>query len=122
MCVTDVVITAQPFVRTEGLMIHRGQRRLVDIGAWNVPAWREAGLVENQWSLGIGNDAITVTHYEVTGGLADVDAMVIVRGMTQDAFVFFVKCVHGWPCEGHQILQFVRVGRQVDMLPRSSRR
>src|SRR5215471_4237854 len=93
MCFTDVVIAAYPFVRTEGLVFHGGQRGLVDIDAWNVPPWREAGLVENQRSLGIGDDAITVTDHEVTGGLADVDAMVTVGGMTHDSFVFFVECV-----------------------------
>src|SRR5262245_49668752 len=103
-------------------MFHGSQGRLVDVGAWNIPARREPALVENQRSLGIGNDAITLTDHEVTGGLADVDAMVTVRGMTHDPLVFFVECVHGWPGKCHPSLQFARVVRQVDMLPRSSRR
>src|SRR5215831_17149229 len=117
MCVTDVVIAAHPFVRTESLVFHGSQSRLVDISAWNVPAWREAGLVENQRSPGICNDAITVTDHEVTGALADVDAVVTVRGMTHDSLVFFVKCVHRRPGKSHPSLQFARMVRQVDMLP-----
>src|SRR5215469_11802044 len=35
-CVGDVVITAQAFVRTEGLMFHESQRGLIDVGARDV--------------------------------------------------------------------------------------
>src|SRR5262249_34525665 len=122
MSVTDVVIAAHPFVRTEGLVFHGSQCGFVDINAWNVPAGRKAGFVENQWPLGIGYHAITVTDHELTGGLADVDAVVAVRGMPHNSFVFFVECVHGRPGEGHPSLQFAGVIRQADMLPRSSRR
>src|SRR5262249_3617974 len=101
MCVTDVVMAAQPFVRTEGLLFNCSQGGLDDIGSRNVPTWREAGLVENQRPLGIGNDAITVADHEVTGGLADVDAMVTVCGMTHDSLVFFVESIHRGPGEGH---------------------
>src|ERR1700733_3072116 len=31
-CVTDVVVTAQAFVRAEGLVSHRGQRGLINVG------------------------------------------------------------------------------------------
>src|SRR5262249_51297240 len=48
--VTDVVVTAEPFVRTESLVFHRGQRGLIDVGAQHVPARREARLVEDDWS------------------------------------------------------------------------
>ena len=37
-CVTDVVVAAQPFVRTKGLVFYRDQCGLIDVGAWNVPA------------------------------------------------------------------------------------
>src|SRR5262249_6196889 len=120
MGVTNVVIAAHPFVRTEALVFHGSERRLINVGTRNVPARREAGLVESQRSLGIGNDAIAVTDHEVAGGLADVDAMVTIRGMTHDSFVFFVECVHGRPGKGHPSLQFSGVVRQLDMLPRSS--
>src|SRR5262245_22563499 len=122
MCVTDVVIATQPFVRTERLPFNGSKRGLVDVVSWNVPPWREARLVENQRPLGIGYNPVTIADYDPTGGLPDVDAMVTVRGVTHDSFVFFVKCVHGWPGKGHPSLQFARVVRQVDMLPRSSRR
>jgi hypothetical protein len=35
----------------------------------------------------------------MTGGLADVDAMVAVSGMARDPFVFFVERLHGLPGE-----------------------
>jgi hypothetical protein len=97
MCVTDVVVAAQPFVRAEGLMFHRGQRGLVDVGTCNLPTRREAGLVEDYRPLGINDDAITMADHETTGGLTDVDAVITVGGMAQDPFVFFVESVHGRP-------------------------
>src|SRR5262249_51940678 len=60
MCVADVVVTAQPFVWAEGLVSHGGQRGLIDVGAGNVPARREAGLVEENRPLGIGDYALTM--------------------------------------------------------------
>ena len=83
-CVTNGVIAAEPLVRAEGLEFHGSERGLIDVGAWNVPARREAGLVEDQRSLGIGDDPVTMADHEVTGGLADVDAVVAVGGMAHD--------------------------------------
>src|SRR5258705_4085116 len=82
MCVTDIVIAAQSFVRTEGLLFNRSQRGLVDVASWNVPPGREAGLVESQRPLGVGNNPVIIVDHEVTGGLANVDSMVAVGGMT----------------------------------------
>jgi hypothetical protein len=58
-CVTDVVVAAEPFVRAEGLVFHGGQRGLIDIGPWNVPTRREAGLVENYRPLGLDDGTVT---------------------------------------------------------------
>src|SRR5215813_5176557 len=104
MCVTNVVIAAQPFVRTEGLLLNESQRGLMDVASGNVPSWREAGLVKNQRTLGIGNNPVTIAHHDLAGGLADVDSMVAVGGMSQDSFVFLVEGVHGRPREGHSPL------------------
>ena len=76
-------------------MFHGSEGGLIDVGAWNVPARREAGLVEDQRPLRIGDDAVTMADHEVTGGLANVDAVVAVGGMAHDPFVFFVESVHG---------------------------
>src|SRR5262249_53360442 len=73
------------------------------------------------WSLGIGDDAISVTDYKIAGALANVYTMVTVRGMTDDSFVFFVESIHGRPGKGYSSLQVAPVVRQADMLPRSSR-
>ena len=103
-------------------MFHRSQRGFIDVGAWNVPAWREAGLVEDQRPLGIGDDAVTMADHEATGGLADVDAVVVIGGMAHDPFVFFVESIHGRPSESDPCLQIARVGGQVGVLPCPSRR
>ena len=57
---------------------------------------------------------------QATGGLADVDAMVAVGGMADDAFVFLVEGIHGWPRKGDPCLQPLRVVGQLDVLPRPS--
>src|SRR5260370_6290726 len=121
-CVTDVVVAAQPFIRTEGLVFHEGQRRRIDVGACNVPTRREAGLVKDHRLPGIGDDAVMMSDHEVTRGLADIDAVVAVGGMAHDPFVFFVEGVHGGPGERDPSLQVARVGGQLDVLPRPSRR
>jgi hypothetical protein len=41
-CLTDVVITAEPFVWAEGLEFHWSEGRPIDVGALNIPARREA--------------------------------------------------------------------------------
>src|SRR6266446_2142270 len=46
-CVTDVVVAAQPFVRAKGLMSDGRQCGLINVGACNVPARREAGFKED---------------------------------------------------------------------------
>src|SRR5262245_3041486 len=69
--VTDVVVATQPVVPAERLVLHRGQRGLIHVGARNVPARRETGLVEDYGSLCISDDALTMAHYEATRGLAD---------------------------------------------------
>src|SRR5437773_8997533 len=63
-----------------------------------------------------------MADHEATGGLADVDAVVAVSGMAHDPFVLFVKSVHRRPGECDPCLQLARVGGQVDVPPRPSRR
>src|SRR5215469_3248195 len=121
-CVTDVVVATQPFVRAEGPVLNGSERMPINVGTWNVPARREAGLVENRGPFSIGNDAVTMADHEMTGCLADVDAVVAVGSMAHDPFVLFVEGVHGRPGECNPFLQVSRVGGQVDVLPRPSRR
>src|SRR5262249_37253197 len=89
---------------------------------WNIPAWREAGFVQDQRLFGIGDDAFMVMNREMTGCLADVDPVVAVGGMAHDPFVLFVKRIHGWPGEGDPIFQLARVRGQVYVSPCSSGR
>src|SRR5690242_692966 len=92
-CITDVVIAAEPFVWAEGLALYGSEDGseggLVDIGAQDVPARRKAGLVEDERPRRISDDAVMMTDHEVTGSLANVDAVIAVSGMAHDSFVFF---------------------------------
>src|SRR5262249_1010578 len=86
--------------------VFRSEGGPIDVCAWNIPARREAGLVEDERARGIGYDAVTMADHEVTGGLANVDAVVVVSGMAHDPFVFFVESVHGLPGKREACLQF----------------
>src|SRR5262249_42804649 len=119
--VANRVIAAEPLVRAERLEFHRRESGRVNVVAWNVPARRKSGLVEDQRPLGIGDDPVALADYEVAGGLANVDAMVGIRGMAEDTFVFLVESVHGAPGERNVSLQFAGVRGQAGVLPRSSR-
>ena len=59
------------------LEFHRSERGLIDVGALSVPARLEAGLVEDERTRGIGDGAVMMADHEVTGGLANVDAVVL---------------------------------------------
>jgi hypothetical protein len=90
---------------------------VIDIGSVDVPARRETGFIEDQWSRGLGNDAVLVADGEFTRALANVNAVVAVGGMAEDAFVFFVEGVHGAPGESYARIEFAGVGGQASMLP-----
>jgi hypothetical protein len=47
----------------------------------------------------------------MAGGRTDVDAVIGVCGMADDAFVFFIEGVDGPPCEGHSFRQRTGVAR-----------
>ena len=81
------------------MLLHGSQRGFIDVGARNVPARREAGLVKHQRPLRIGDDAVTLADQEAPGGLTDVDAVIAVGGMAEDSFVFFIKGLHCSPGE-----------------------
>src|SRR6266540_423542 len=74
----DVVVAGQALVRAERLGLDRGQRGRVDVGARDVPAGREPGLVQDQGAGGVGDDLVAAAHDKVAAGLADVDAVVAV--------------------------------------------
>src|SRR5262245_10923882 len=117
MRIPDVVIAAQSFVWTESLVLHCGKCGLNDVGTWNVPARREAGLIKDERPFGIGNNAVTVADHEASGSLADVDAVVTIGRVAYDPFVFFVEGVHRWPRKCHPGPKLAGIARQVDVLP-----
>ena len=84
----------------------------------HVPARREAGLVEHHRRCGLGDDPVAVPYHQVARGLPDVDAVVRVGGVTEDAFVLLVEGVHRPPGEGDPAAQVARVLREVGVLPR----
>src|SRR5260221_12529475 len=98
-------------------MFHGGQRRLSDVGACNIPARREAGLVEDYRLPRIRDDAVTIADHEAAGGLADDDAVVAVSGVAYDPFVFFVESFHGPPGERDACLQLARVHGETRVRP-----
>src|SRR5215472_16036268 len=100
MCIADIVIATQSLIRAESLSLHEIERRLIYVSARHVPAWRKPRFVESHRMVGIGNDAIVMVNDEMSGRLADVDAVVVVCSMTHNSFVFLVECVHGGPGEG----------------------
>ena len=69
-CLTHSVIATEPFVWAEGLELHWSEGGLIDVGALNVPARRETGLVEDERTRGIGDGAVMMADHEVTRGLA----------------------------------------------------
>src|SRR5262249_55465096 len=79
--VPDVVVAGQALVRTEGLTLRGGERGFVDVGARDVPAGREPGLVQGQRPGGVGDDPVAVADDEVAAGLADIDPVVAVGGV-----------------------------------------
>jgi hypothetical protein len=99
MRVSDVVVAAHSFVRAEGLMFHGRQCGLINVRAWDIPTWGKPGFVKSDWPLAIGNDAVTLADNDLAGRLPNVDAVIDIGGMAQDAFIFFVKSVHGRPRE-----------------------
>src|SRR5215813_9732076 len=119
--VANVVIAGQTFIRAEGLAFDGGQQSLFDVGARHIPARREAGLVEDQRTRAIGDATLTAAHEQVAAGLANVDAVIAVGGVADDAFVLFVESVHGRPRERHPCLQLTSVGGQFGVLPRRTR-
>src|SRR5262249_12254682 len=62
----DVVVAGQALVRVERLSLDRCQGRLVDVLPGDVPAGREARLVEHERAPRLGNDPVPVTHDEVS--------------------------------------------------------
>lgn len=121
-CLSDRIIAAETLVRAEGLEFHRGEGGLIDVGTWNVPAGGKTGFVEDQGPPCIGDDPALMVDDEMTGGLANVDPVVGIGCVAHDALIFLVKGIHGTPGEGDQTLQVARMGGQVCVLPRSSRR
>jgi hypothetical protein len=68
--------------------------------------------------VGVRDDAIAVPHDEMARGGPDVDAVIEVRRVSDDALVFFVERVHRPPRECHPPVQDACVPRQPGVLPR----
>src|SRR6185437_1867323 len=121
MRIADVVVAAQPFIGTKGLMLNWRQRRVINVRACNIPARRETRFVQDQRPLRIGDGAITMTHNEPTRRLADIDAVITIGGMTHNPLVLFVESVHGGPRERDAPCEFACVLWELDVLPSASR-
>ena len=65
----------------------------------HVPARREARFVEDDGCGCVGDGRSCRADDEVARARADIDAVVVVGGVSENAFVFFVEAVHRTPCE-----------------------
>jgi hypothetical protein len=74
-------------------------------GAGDVPARRESRLVEDEGRVGVCDDLVFVSHDEVAGAASDVDAVIGVGGVAEDALVLFIKGVHHAPGEREGVAQ-----------------
>jgi hypothetical protein len=95
----DAVVGGDSFVGAEGPGLCRGQRGLVDVRSGHVPARREARFVEDDGCGRVGDRLSCYAHDEVAGARADVDAVIVVGGVSENAVVFFVEAVHRPPRE-----------------------
>ena len=66
----------------------------------------------------IGDDAVAVADDEMPRRGPNVDAVVRVCRMPDDAFVLFEECVHRSPAERHPSAQISRESGECDVLPR----
>src|SRR5262245_19416029 len=64
MCVPNVVVAAQSFIRAEGLPLDRSECSLINVGAWNVPSRCEARLIENHGRCGVRDEAFAMADHE----------------------------------------------------------
>lgn len=56
----------------------------------------------------------------MTGCLANIDAVIVVSGMTNDPLVLFKEGVHSWPRKRDPPAQFACIVRQIGVLPCST--
>ena len=68
-----------------------GQRLGHDVVSRDVPARGEARLVQHQGAGGVRDDSVAGADDEVAGRVADVDAVVRVGGVPEDALVLLVE-------------------------------
>src|SRR5260221_4904204 len=99
LALADVVVTGEALVGAERLPLDGNERALVDVLARHVPARRETGLVEHERPLGVGDNPRAVLDDQVARALADVVAVILIGGVTDDALVLLVEAVHRPPGE-----------------------
>jgi hypothetical protein len=67
--------------------------------------------------VGVCKDPIVLSSDNVTGGAADVDAVIGVGGEAENALVLFVERVHRVPCERDGVAQCRSLCRRVHVPP-----
>jgi hypothetical protein len=117
----DVVVGGDALVGAEGLQVLRGQLVRHDVVAGHVPAGGEARLVEHQGAGGVRDDAIAGADHEVARAVTDVNAVVGVGRVTEDAVVLLVERVHRGPRQRDLAAQDRRVVGERDVLPGAAR-
>jgi hypothetical protein len=65
----------------------------------------------------IGNHPVAISDCEMACSRTYVDAMISVRGVPDDPFLFFVEGVHGTPGKRHPAIEHGRMGGQLGVFP-----
>ena len=114
---TDVVVAGQSFVGAECLSLDQSQERLGDVLTVHIPARGETGFEEDQRLLSVRDHLAAIANHQMPRCGTDVDAMVEVGGVSDDALVFFVEGVHRAPGEGYSSLEHCSVSSAANILP-----
>jgi hypothetical protein len=72
--------------------------------------------------VGVGNDVIVLSDNEMTRGAADVDAVIRIGGVAENALVLLVEGVHQAPCERDGVAQARSLGRRIRVPPGAASR
>jgi hypothetical protein len=66
----------------------------------------------------VRHELIAVPDDEMAGGAEDVDAVIGIGSVAEDALVLFIERIHRAPCERHGVVaQRASRRRRLDMLP-----
>lgn len=93
------------------------QGALVNVFALDIPARYEAGFEQDDRADHVGDDSIADPDGQMARGLPDVDTVVRVGGVADDALVFLIKGVHPRQAKATRASRMSGICREGDVLP-----